>query len=66
MTLVLAAIAAMFCKDMTLIAQMQQSPVIMVTTQDDAATLTTVTTIGTTVGVILHMAQMHRPTSALT
>ena len=38
----------------------------MVTTQDDAATLTAVTTIGTAVGIVFHMLQVHRSPTALT
>jgi hypothetical protein len=48
----------MFRKDMTLIAQMQQRPVVMVTTKNDAATLTTVTAIRTAIRVIFHMTEM--------
>ena len=65
MTLVLTAIATMLCKDMALILQVQQGPVVMVATQDDAATLATVTTVRTAIGVILDMAKVHRPSPAL-
>ena len=64
-TLVLAAVAAMLCEDMTLVLQMEERPVVMIATQDHAAAFATVTTIGTTVGVILHMAQVHTTLAAL-
>ena len=59
-TLVLTAIASVFSEDMALVLQVQQRPVVVVATQDDAATLATVATVRTSVGVILHMAQVHR------
>ena len=46
-------------KDPALVAQVQQSPVVMIATQDDAAAFTTVATVRTAVRVILHVAQMH-------
>ena len=65
MTLVLAAVAAMLCKDMALVFQVQQRPVVMVTAQDDTTTLTAVTAVRTAIGIILHMAQVHGALAAL-
>ena len=65
MTLILAAVAAMLRKDMTLVLQVQQCPVVMVAAQDDAAALAAVTAVGTTIGVVLHMAEVHRPSTTL-
>ena len=65
MTLVTAAVATMLRKDMPLEFQMQQRPVVMVTPQDDTATLAAITTVRTTVRVILHMTEMHRSPSPL-
>ena len=66
MTLVLAAITAMLGKDVALILQVQQCPVVMVAAQDDAAALAAVTAVGTAVRVVLHMAQVHRAPATLT
>ena len=38
----------------------------MVSTQDDASTLTAVAAVGTAVGLILHVAKVHRSLAALT
>ena len=56
MTLILTAVAAMLSKDMALVFQMEQCPVVMVAAQIDAAALATVATIRASVGVILHVA----------
>ena len=37
----------------------------MIAAQDDAAALAAITSVGTAVRVILHVAQVHRPASAL-
>ena len=66
MTLVLTAVTTMLGKDMALVFQMEQRPVIMVSTQNDATTLATITAIGATVGVILHVTKVHRAFAALT
>jgi hypothetical protein len=55
----------MFGKDVALIFQVKQRPVVVITTQDDAATLTAIATIRTAIGVILHMTQVHRAFTAL-
>ena len=65
MTLVTTAITTMLRKDMALIAQVKQRPVVMVTAQDDASPLATVATVRTSVWIILHMTEMHRSPSAL-
>ena len=65
MTLVAPTVSTMFCENVALILQVQQRPVVMVAAQDDAATLAAVTTVRTSVGVILHMAEMHGSPSAL-
>ena len=56
----------MLREDMTLVFQVQQRPVVMITTQDDAASLTAVTSVGTAVGIVFHMLQVHRSPTALT
>ena len=65
MTLILPAVAAMLCEDVSLVAQVQQRPEVMVSTQDDAATLTTVTAVRPPVGVVLHVLQVHRSLATL-
>jgi hypothetical protein len=65
MTLVLATIASMLSKDVSLIAQMEQRPVVVVASQNDRTTLATVATIRTTVGVILDVLQVHTSSTTL-
>ena len=66
MTFVLSTIAAMLSEDMAFVFQVKQSPVVMVAAQIDAAPFTAVTAIGTAIGVIFHMFQVHRALTALT
>ena len=66
MTLVASAVAAMLRKDMTLVFQVEQRPVVVVATQDDATTLTAVATVGTAVRIVFHMLQVHAALTALT
>ena len=65
-TLVAPAVPAVLGEDMTLVFQMEQGPVVMVAAQDDTATLATVTAVRSPVGIVLHVAQVHRPFAALT
>ena len=65
MTLVFATVATVLGEDMSLVLQVQQSPIVMVATQENAATLTTVTTIRTAVGIVFHMFQVHRAPATL-
>jgi hypothetical protein len=65
MTLISASVASMLSKDVTLIAQMEQRPVVMVASQNDRTTLATVATIRTTVGVILDVLQVHTSSTTL-
>ena len=62
---VAAAIASMFGKHMALVFQVQQSPVVVVAAQDDAAALAAVATVGTAVGLVFDMSQVHGATSTL-
>ncbi len=59
MTFVAPSVASMFGKDMSLIFQVEQCPVIVVATQIDAASTPSVTSVGATIGLILHVAQVH-------
>jgi hypothetical protein len=45
----------MFGKDMSLIAQMEQSPVVMVATQVYVATPAAIATVRTRIGIVLDM-----------
>jgi hypothetical protein len=65
MTLVSASVASMLSKDVTLIAQMEQRPVVMVASQNDRTTLATVATIRSAIGVILDVLQVHTAPTAL-
>ena len=64
-TFVSSAVAAMFSENMSLIAQVEQSPVVVVATQYDATALAAVATVGTAVRVVFHMAQVHGAATAL-
>ena len=66
MTLVLSAVAAMLSKDMAFVLQMQQRPVVMVATQDDATALAAIAAVRSPVRVVLHVTQVHGATTALT
>ena len=65
MTLVAATIASMFGKYVTLELEVEQGPVVVVATQVDTAAMTTVAPVGASVGVVLHMAQVHRAPATL-
>jgi hypothetical protein len=65
MTLVFASVASMLSKDVTLIAQMEQRPVVMVASQNDRTTFATIATVRTTIGVILDVLQVHTAPTAL-
>ena len=49
----------MFRLHVTFILQMEQRPVVMVTAQIDAATITTVATVRSAIRIVLHMTQVH-------
>ena len=65
-TLVATTVSTMLCKDVAFVFQVQQRPVVVVATKDDAATLAAIATIGTAIGVVLHMTQVHAAFTALT
>jgi hypothetical protein len=64
-TLVAAAVSTVLGKSVTLIAQMQQCPVVAVTLKDNASALTAVTAVGTAVRDVFVMTQMGRSATAL-
>ena len=64
-TLVGTAVATVFSEDVSLIAQVQQGPIVVVAAQDDITTPAAVTAVGTAVVVVLQMLQMHRAATAL-
>ena len=66
MTLITTAITSMLSIDMTLKLQMQQRPIIVVTTQVNTSTLTTIATIWSAIRVILHMTKVHGTSTTLT
>ena len=65
MTLVASAVATMLGEDVSLKLEVQQGPVVVVATQVYAATVSAVATVGTSVRVVLNVAQVHRATAAL-
>ena len=65
MAFVLASVTAVLSLDVALVSQVEQRPVVMVSTQDNASTLTAVATVRSAVRVILDVTQMHASASAL-
>jgi hypothetical protein len=63
--LVTATVASILGKDMALVLQMQQRPVIVVAPQDDAPAATSIASVRASIGLVLHVAQVHRPLAAL-
>ena len=64
-TLVPTAVAPVLRKDVALVLQVQQRPVVMIPAQVDVATPAAVAPVGAAVRVILHVLQVHRPLAAL-
>ena len=64
-TLVPTAVAPVLRKDVALVLQVQQRPVVMVPAQVDVSTPAAVAPVGAAVRVILHVLQVHRPLAAL-
>ena len=48
-----------------IVAQVEEGPVVAVAAQDDVSATTTIATVGTTVGVVLHAAHVSAATAAL-
>jgi hypothetical protein len=65
MTLVLATVTTMFSEDMPLILQVQERPVVMITTQDNITAPSTVTTVRTGIVVVFYMLEVHAASAAL-
>ena len=65
MTLVASAVASMFSKHVALIFQVQQGPIVMIATKDNASAATAVTTIRTSIRIVFHMPKVHRTLTAL-
>ncbi len=56
---VAAAVATVLGEDVALVFQVQQSPVVMVAAQDDAAAFSAVAAVGSAVGLVFDMSQVH-------
>ena len=65
-SLVVPAVTAVLSIDMLLITQVQKSPVVMVSAQDNRPALAAISTVRPAVRVIFDMLQVHGTTSALT
>ena len=65
-TLVLRTIATVPSKGMTVVAQVQQRPIVTVTAQDDMSSTSAVTSIRATIGVVLHATHVCAAAAALT
>ena len=66
MTLVSTSVAAMLCTHMTLVLEMEERPEVVIASQINTAAITALSAIGTSVGVILHVSEVHGTTTALT
>ena len=64
MTFVGAAVATMFGEDVLLVFQVQQGPIVMVAAEDDAPSVTSVTAVGTAVGLVFHVSEVCRSPAA--
>jgi len=64
MAFVPSAVAAMFGAYMAFVFQVEQCPVVVVGTQVYAASVTSVASVGASVWVVFHVAQVHRAASA--
>jgi hypothetical protein len=56
----------MFGKQMSLILQVQQRPIVVIATQDNASAITTIAAIRSTIIIIFHMLQVHAASPTLT
>ena len=65
MTFVTPTVTAMFCIDMTLIFQVKQCPEVVISPEINASSISSVASIGASVGLILYMTQVHGASSAL-
>jgi hypothetical protein len=65
-TLVDTTILAVTGKDVALVFEVQQCPIVAVSAQDDVTTLTTVATIGTTIGNIFCTMQVSHSAASAT
>ena len=65
MALVSSSVSAMFRIDMALVFQMKQRPIIVIAPQIDAASITSIPAIWPTIGLIFHVTEVHRASSAL-
>ena len=65
MALVSSTISAMFRIDVALVFQMKQRPIIVIAPQIDAASITSIPAIWPTIGLIFHVTEVHRASSAL-
>jgi hypothetical protein len=52
-------------KGMTVVAQVEQGPIVAVATEDDMSATTTITTVGTTIRVVLDAAHVGATTATL-
>ena len=65
MTLVAATIASMFGKYVTLEREVEQRPIVVIATEVDASSASSIATVWATIRVVLHVAQVHTAASAL-
>ena len=64
-TLVATAVASVLGEDVALELKVEQRPVVVVAAQVDAAAVSAVAAVGSAVGVILHVTEVHRASAAL-
>ena len=58
-TLVASAVASVFCEDVALEFQVEQCPVVMVASEDDASSVSAVATVRSAVRIILDVSEVH-------
>ncbi|CUQ57299.1 Uncharacterised protein [Segatella copri] len=66
MTLITATISTMLGKEVALILEVQQRPVVMVAAEIDASSTSAVATVRTAVRLVLYVAQVHGALATLT
>ena len=65
MTLVAPAVPSMLGIDVTLVLQVEQRPIIVVTAKDNTSALTAVTSVRATIGIVLDMTKVHGASATL-
>ena len=65
MAFVTSSVSPMLGEHMPLVFQVEERPVVMVSTEVDTTSVATIATIGSSVGIVFHMFQVHGTPAAL-